>query len=252
MRIHPTSGSSRSAFTLIELLVVIAIIAILASILFPVFGRARENARRSSCQSNLKQIGLGVAQYVQDYDERMPFSTLDSGPDNGDWMDTIQPYIKSYQVLKCPSDSSGAVPAPNNQATSYAVNCAGQADGGVASFKHVLTGSFSFIYNTGSVSMSSIITPSTTVAMADANSFQYKDYSDASNPTYLGNRPGPPPSLGSTYIGRHLETVNVLWCDGHVKAMQPTATSLGKPNTPSLTPSAGAKAMYFTLAADPE
>ncbi len=67
-------NSKRFAFTLIELLVVIAIIAILAAILFPVFARARENARRSSCQSNLKQIGLGVMQYIQDYDEKYPFT----------------------------------------------------------------------------------------------------------------------------------------------------------------------------------
>ncbi|MDH7569634.1 MAG: prepilin-type N-terminal cleavage/methylation domain-containing protein, partial [Armatimonadota bacterium] len=59
-------------FTLIELLVVIAIIAILAAILFPVFARARENARRSNCASNLKQIGMGIRQYSQDYDERLP------------------------------------------------------------------------------------------------------------------------------------------------------------------------------------
>lgn len=59
-------------FTLIEILVVIAIIALLAAILFPVFARARENARRTSCASNLKQIGLGIMQYTQDYDERMP------------------------------------------------------------------------------------------------------------------------------------------------------------------------------------
>src|SRR5688500_6579567 len=62
----------RNGFTLIELLVVIAIIAILAAILFPVFARARENARRSSCQSNMKQLGLGMMQYTQDYDEKLP------------------------------------------------------------------------------------------------------------------------------------------------------------------------------------
>mgnify|MGYP001548207113 CR=1 FL=1 len=62
----------RRAFTLIEMLVVVAIIAVLAAILFPVFARARENARRASCQSNLKQIALGIFMYAQDYDERMP------------------------------------------------------------------------------------------------------------------------------------------------------------------------------------
>ncbi len=72
------------AFTLIELLVVIAIIAILAAILFPVFARARENARRSSCESNVKQIMLGVLQYAQDYDEKYPTAYIGPGT-SGHW-----------------------------------------------------------------------------------------------------------------------------------------------------------------------
>lgn len=100
----PTTRTRR-AFTLIELLVVIAIIAILAAILFPVFGRARENARRSSCQSNLKQIGLGLMQYGADYDNYMPGSSVSGG--NVSWPTQIQPYIKSEQVFVCPSSSPG-------------------------------------------------------------------------------------------------------------------------------------------------
>ncbi len=102
-----TLKSQKSAFTLIELLVVIAIIAILAAILFPVFARARENARRSSCQSNLKQIGLGALQYIQDYDEMMMPAYTGSilaatGPVQT-WGDFVQPYVKSTQLLDCPS-----------------------------------------------------------------------------------------------------------------------------------------------------
>ncbi len=101
------SGANR-AFTLIELLVVIAIIAILAAILFPVFGRARENARRSSCASNFKQIGLGMMQYTQDYDETMPLFSYNgfsgyNGADGARWADEIYSYIKSTQVFDCPS-----------------------------------------------------------------------------------------------------------------------------------------------------
>ncbi|RYX82003.1 DUF1559 domain-containing protein [bacterium] len=102
---------SKKAFTLIELLVVIAIIAILAAILFPVFARARENARRSSCQSNLKQIGLGLMQYTQDYDEQLIRSwyganAASDAVSNYKWMDAIQPYIKSTQLFNCPSQSA--------------------------------------------------------------------------------------------------------------------------------------------------
>ena len=98
----------RRGFTLIELLVVIAIIAILASILFPVFGRARENARRSSCSSNIKQIGLGLKQYIQDYDDRYPLMIQNVGGTPSDatgWAIMVQPYLRSSQIFQCPSES---------------------------------------------------------------------------------------------------------------------------------------------------
>ncbi|RYF37083.1 MAG: DUF1559 domain-containing protein, partial [Cytophagaceae bacterium] len=87
------SNKSRNAFTLIELLVVIAIIAILAAILFPVFARARENARKTSCLSNMKQMGLGIVQYTQDYDGTYPQNYNGSTTSYG-WADAIQPYLK--------------------------------------------------------------------------------------------------------------------------------------------------------------
>ena len=91
----------RRGFTLIELLVVIAIIAILAAILFPVFAKAREKARQSSCLSNAKQISLGLLQYVQDYDERMVMYANAAYTYN--WDAAIAPYLKSTQILTCPS-----------------------------------------------------------------------------------------------------------------------------------------------------
>jgi len=92
-------------FTLIELLVVIAIIAILASILFPVFSRAREKARESSCISNQKQIGAALMMYAQDYDEEYPLaaSAVADGPP-GTLNTIIEPYVKNSQVWRCASD----------------------------------------------------------------------------------------------------------------------------------------------------
>lgn len=135
----------RRAFTLIELLVVIAIIAILAAILFPVFARARENARRSSCQSNLKQIGLGLMQYSQDYDEIMVaygysptgdmHQNLGTTAGNYRWNDAIMPYLKSTQIFDCPSqpvsDQKFVYAGPNGGVAalgttgrgSYSLNC---------------------------------------------------------------------------------------------------------------------------------
>lgn len=126
----------RRGFTLIELLVVIAIIAILAAILFPVFARAREKARQSSCQSNLKQIGLSFAMYVQDYDNRYPCNDYPYATTNYNdpavairfnwtgWIaNGLRPYIKNEQIFVCPSRANGwQNPWTNYSRVSYGYN----------------------------------------------------------------------------------------------------------------------------------
>jgi prepilin-type N-terminal cleavage/methylation domain-containing protein/prepilin-type processing-associated H-X9-DG protein len=135
-RFHP-NRRSHTAFTLIELLVVIAIIAILAAILFPVFARAREQARKTACLSNMRQLGLAFQAYTQDYDEALPNST-DGTPGaglTGAWnfykvfptntspgsYDVTQgglyAYVKNKQIYICPSDSQG-----RQSGNSYAAN----------------------------------------------------------------------------------------------------------------------------------
>jgi prepilin-type N-terminal cleavage/methylation domain-containing protein/prepilin-type processing-associated H-X9-DG protein len=102
----------KRGFTLIELLVVIAIIAILAAILFPVFARARESARRTSCSNNIKQIVIGLKSYIGDNDEQYPRVGGVASSTPFAWGEAIQPYIKSVQILQCPSESNGGVSGP--------------------------------------------------------------------------------------------------------------------------------------------
>jgi prepilin-type N-terminal cleavage/methylation domain-containing protein/prepilin-type processing-associated H-X9-DG protein len=118
-----TGVKKHNGFTLIELLVVIAIIAILAAILFPVFAKAREKARQATCQSNEKQLGLAVLQYVQDYDEYWPSGG--NGPHGGfgcgaGWAGDIYPYVKSLGSYTCPDDSNQA--STGNVVLSYGYN----------------------------------------------------------------------------------------------------------------------------------
>ncbi len=114
----------RRGFTLIELLVVIAIIAILAAILFPVFARAREKARQTSCLSNLKQIGLGMMMYAQDYNEMFPGTGSYTSPTilmepggNMHWALLLQPYVMNTQIFGCPSTSSRSIVSGSDPST---------------------------------------------------------------------------------------------------------------------------------------
>jgi prepilin-type N-terminal cleavage/methylation domain-containing protein/prepilin-type processing-associated H-X9-DG protein len=218
---------AQSAFTLIELLVVIAIIAILAAILFPVFGRARENARRSSCQSNLKQIGLGLLQYVQDYDERYPSSRTNNIAINSynnseaPWQAVIQPYVKSIQLFKCPSQTSttnlghtsngttDTIPTSYAAVGAYNVGTPTTNDWG----GRTLMGPVGYSYSNVDrpTSLSEIVSTSQTIAVAE------KSATASSDPEFW-------PYADHFHFTNHLGTSNYLFADGHVKSMKPLAT----------------------------
>ena len=249
----------RSAFTLIELLIVIAIFAIMAAILFPVFARARENARRASCQSNLKQIGLGLTQYLQDFDENMPFSfygaPVDSENGNYKWMDAIQPYVRAEQIFDCPSDTL----SPKYQVRK------GQNFGSYAQ-----NGAYSLTSDTQTpprsragqiVNIARIGSPAATVWATDSNNGNDMTWGGSSGGSYGFTWPdaNSNPSI-QTFGGlrqlnqmheRHLELLNVLWCDGHVKAMKLDALARTR-DVETGNPSLGVKpVMYqFTIEDD--
>ena len=205
----------------------IAIIAILAAILFPVFARARENARRSSCQSNLKQIALGIKQYVQDYDERFPLAVLGPGPDNGSgWADTTQPYLKSTQIYQCPSESN-----PPNSAIGTNGYCDYWYNGGLSwngnttsggtrwnsrvSEAALLFSSLTVMVGDGSGESAS---PQTGTARMRSNGNGMNISNDVDKPDGFGAVNATVDNLGFAHGGqRHLEGLNMAFADGHVK-----------------------------------
>ena len=231
---NTTSPARKTGFTLIELLVVIAIIAILAAILFPAFARARENARRASCQSNMKQIGLGIKQCMQDYDEKFPMAIAESTTNQWDiatsWVISTQPYIKSYQLFQCPSEAtrgngsytpaetfSGGGPSDNPKSANqyytdyYANDFVIRRNKGVPPISEAKVG---FVSNTillgdGSVNANGnqpgVGEPWFTRKRADNTN----NYGAANDPTQVAG--------GILGQSRHLEGANYAFVDGHVK-----------------------------------
>ncbi len=207
------SVGRRSGFTLIELLVVIAIIAILAAILFPVFAKAREKARQSSCSSNVKQVTLGMLQYIQDYDEK--FASYATGNFNVSpwifWPHQLQPYTKSWQVFSCPSSAY-----------------AGQTMAGYHGMDYVPRPTYSFTHAlySGDLTVTPPVPP-VALAAIPVPAEKFLDF-DSNHPAVDDNRLLTASSCGQWTCGKnvsttrqwlvpHNEGLNIGFVDGHVK-----------------------------------
>jgi prepilin-type N-terminal cleavage/methylation domain-containing protein/prepilin-type processing-associated H-X9-DG protein len=224
-------GSKRRGFTLIELLVVIAIIAILAAILFPVFAKAREAARATSCRSNMKQMGLGAAMYKNDYDEKpvpayMGNDTNKFGESGRVWWQwLLQPYTKNTQVFFCPSGNSPwfiGVSGPTGWAngdSSY------RAEGGIGLNWYRPPGSGCTDQSYWiSISDASVNRPADVILAMETNmAVVGGPLPDCNGWTWDVWRANTTASPSGWYFGqaRHSDKMNVLFYDGHVKSMDP-------------------------------
>jgi prepilin-type N-terminal cleavage/methylation domain-containing protein/prepilin-type processing-associated H-X9-DG protein len=216
----------RRGFTLIELLVVIAIIAILAAILFPVFARAREAARQTSCRSNLKQIATALDMYRNDYDE---VSVLDgytvanySFPDgttsNGGayWYHMIHSYVKNTGIFNCPSIRYTNVPLYTGQpGPTYGTQASAPAS--------VLSHGYGMNPAMQAVADALVQRPSDVVLLSDARYYRVQPNDADPNSTNANTGNGQPGSGCNTIpmFGVHNAFANVAYYDGHVKSVKP-------------------------------
>ncbi|MBI5830733.1 MAG: DUF1559 domain-containing protein [Armatimonadetes bacterium] len=202
-----TRRSGAGGFTLIELLVVIAIIAILAAILFPVFAQARAKARSASCQSNLKQIGLALLQYTQDYDETLPLANWAyGGGSNWIWQASIEPYIKSgignLNTQQTATAKSGVWVCPDyDKALADGTKGSSPNRGYAANQQLMRAGSA----GTPAATLASIDYPAQQVLVVPHKGSAVMTWGNANDTDYLIAR------------YRHQEGANYLHVDGHVK-----------------------------------